>query len=41
MAHMLGVAALQVYHPVSLLVLMQGNDQVLHPVTSTAEVLDL
>jgi hypothetical protein len=41
MAHMLGVAALQVYHPVSLLVLMQGDDQALHPVTSAIEIVHL
>ena len=41
MAHMLGVAALQVCYPVSLLVLMQGNDQALHPVTSAIEIVHL
>ena len=41
MSHVLGVAALQVGHPVPLVVLMQGNDQALHPGTSAAEVLDL
>lgn len=41
MSHMLGVAALQVGHPVSLVVLMQGDDQPLHPGTSAVEVLDL
>jgi hypothetical protein len=41
MSYMLGVATLQVCHPVSLLVLMQGDDQALHTVTSAAEVLAL
>jgi hypothetical protein len=38
---MLAVAALQVDHPVSMLVLMQGNDQALHRGTSAVEVLEL
>ena len=41
MSHMLAVATLQVDHPVSMLVLMQGNDQALHRGTSAVEVLEL
>jgi hypothetical protein len=41
MSHMLGVTALQVNYPIPLVVLVQGNDQALHPATSAVEVLDL
>jgi hypothetical protein len=41
MSHMLGVTALQINDPVPLVVLVQGNDQALHPGTSAAGVMDL